>query len=127
MIRFLFLYILFLLFNCSSFGSIPTKSNSNPSHDTGCSEVKGPSWFLCMEKLQATWQKIESSKATITILSKDREGKYVHLKKRICWSEYFCRDFEEIVYAPTFFQRLKVTLSTVLISVCIGFLIGISF
>ncbi|AAN48981.1 hypothetical protein LEP1GSC145_1355 [Leptospira interrogans serovar Djasiman str. LT1649] len=81
MIRFLFLYILFLLFNCSSFGSIPTKSNLNPSHDTGCSEVKEPSWFLCMEKLQATWQKIESSKATITILSKDREGKYVRLKK----------------------------------------------
>ncbi|EMJ36157.1 hypothetical protein LEP1GSC079_0050, partial [Leptospira interrogans str. FPW1039] len=89
--------------------------------------VKGSSWFLCLEKLHSNWQKIESSKATVTVLSKDREGEYVRLKKRICWSEYFCRDFEEVVYAPTFFQRLKVTLSTVLISVCIGFLIGISF
>ncbi|EMO66422.1 hypothetical protein LEP1GSC132_2468 [Leptospira kirschneri str. 200803703] len=124
--RFLFLYILFL-FNCSTFGSVPLDSNLNPSRDSGCSESKGPSWFLCLEKLHTHWQKIESSKATVTILSKDREGEYVRLKKRICWSEYFCRDFEEVVYAPTFFQRLKVTLSTVLISVCIGFLIGISF
>lgn len=124
--RFLFLYILFL-FNCSTFGSVPLDSNLNPSHNSGCSEVKGSSWFLCLEKLHSNWQKIESSKATVTILSKDREGEYVRLKKRICWSEYFCRDFEEVVYAPTFFQRLKVTLSTVLISVCIGFLIGISF
>ncbi|EKR55186.1 hypothetical protein [Leptospira interrogans] len=125
--RFLFLYILFLLCNCSTFGSVPTQTNLNPSHDTGCSEVKGSSWFLCLEKLHSNWQKIESSKATVTILSKNREGEYVRLKKRICWSEYFCRDFEEVIYAPTFFQRLKVTLSTVLISVCIGFLIGISF
>ncbi|EKO33194.1 hypothetical protein LEP1GSC168_0142 [Leptospira santarosai str. HAI134] len=24
-------------------------------------EIKGPAWFLCLEKLQSTWQKIESS------------------------------------------------------------------
>lgn len=80
-----------------------------------------------MEKLQATWQIIESSKAIVTILSKDREGEYLRLKKRICWSEFFCREFEEVIYSPIFFQRLKVTLSTILISVCIGLLIGISF
>ncbi|EMO29832.1 hypothetical protein LEP1GSC170_6127 [Leptospira interrogans serovar Bataviae str. HAI135] len=34
-----------------------------------------------MEKLQATWQIIESSKAIVTILSKDREGEYLRLKK----------------------------------------------
>ncbi|AXR66616.1 hypothetical protein [Leptospira mayottensis] len=120
------LSILFL-FNCSTFGSVPLQSNLNPSRDTGCSELKGASWFLCLEKLHTNWQKIESSKATVTILSKVRDGEYVRLKKRICWSEFFCRDFEEAVYAPTFFQRLKVTLSTVLISVCIGFLFGIFF
>lgn len=86
--RFLFLYILFL-FNCSTFGSVPTQTNLNPSHDTGCSEVNGPSWFLCLEKLHANWQKIESSQAIVTILSKDREGEYLRLKKRICWSEFF--------------------------------------
>ncbi|EMO40167.1 hypothetical protein LEP1GSC186_4826 [Leptospira noguchii serovar Autumnalis str. ZUN142] len=80
-----------------------------------------------MEKLQATWQIIESSKAIVTILSKDREGEYLRLKKRICWSEFSCREFEEVIYSPIFFQRLKVTLSTILISVCIGLLIGISF
>ncbi|UOG50827.1 hypothetical protein [Leptospira noguchii] len=125
--RFLFLYILFLFSNCASFGSIPLESNFNSTRDTGCSELKGPSWFLCLEKLHATWQKIESSQATVTILSKEREGEYLRLKKRICWSEFFCRDFEEVTYSPTFFQKLKVTLSTILISVCIGFLIGISF
>ncbi|EMO90037.1 hypothetical protein LEP1GSC024_2289 [Leptospira noguchii str. 2001034031] len=56
-----------------------------------------------------------------------KKGKYLRLKKRICWSEFFCREFEEVTYSPTFFQRLKVTLSTILISVCIGLLIGISF
>ncbi|EMS86191.1 hypothetical protein [Leptospira noguchii] len=121
-----FLYILFL-FNCSTFGSVSTQTNLNPSHDTGCSEFKGPSWFLCLEKLHANWQKIESSQATVTILSKEREGEYLRLKKRICWSEFFCREFEEVTYSPTFFQRLKVTLSTILISICIGLLIGISF
>ncbi|EMS83831.1 hypothetical protein [Leptospira noguchii] len=121
-----FLYILFL-FNCSTFGSVSTQTNLNPSHDTGCSEFKGPSWFLCLEKLHANWQKIESSQATVTNLSKEREGDYLRLKKRICWTEFFCRDFEEVAYSPTFFQKLKVTLSTILISVCIGFLIGISF
>ncbi|EMO27456.1 hypothetical protein LEP1GSC170_2384, partial [Leptospira interrogans serovar Bataviae str. HAI135] len=38
-----------ILFNCSTFGSVSTQTNLNPSHDTGCSEFKGPSWFLCLE------------------------------------------------------------------------------
>ncbi|EKR90071.1 hypothetical protein LEP1GSC163_3226 [Leptospira santarosai str. CBC379] len=30
-------------------------------------EIKGPAWFLCLEKLQSIWQKIESSQASVPI------------------------------------------------------------
>ncbi|EMO30199.1 hypothetical protein LEP1GSC170_3951 [Leptospira interrogans serovar Bataviae str. HAI135] len=121
-----FLYILFL-FNCSTFGSVSTQTNLNPSHDTGCSEFKGPSWFLCLEKLHANWQKIESSQATVTILSKEREGEYLRLKKESVGLSFFVVNSRKSLTLLHFFQRLKVTLSTILISICIGLLIGISF
>lgn len=122
--RFVFLFCFFLTFNCASIQN--STPNSLPSRSSGCSEYTGSSWFLCLEKLHARWEKIESSNASITILSETREGEFIRRKKRICWSPFFCRDLEERIHSPSFFQSLKKTLSTVLISVCIGILIGMS-
>lgn len=124
---FFIFFSLILSLNCSTASNLKVNQGPEPSRELGCSKFKGNNWFRCLENQHKRWEKIESAGATVTVISETREGEYIRTKKRICWSEFFCREFEEVVYSPTFFQKLKVTLSTILISVCIGFLIGISF
>lgn len=124
---FFIFFSLILSLNCSTASNLKVNQGPEPSRELGCSKFKGNNWFRCLENQHKRWEKIESAGATVTVISETREGEYIRTKKRICWTENFCREFEEVVYSPTFFQKLKVTLSTILISVCIGFLIGISF
>ncbi|TGM04875.1 hypothetical protein EHQ76_07480 [Leptospira barantonii] len=118
-------FIVFLLVNCRSIGNTQEVSGSEPTRSFGCSKFKGSEWFRCLEKLHERWEKIESSSAEITVLSESREGEYIRKKKRICWTEVFCHTYDQVVYSPSFLQRVKRLVEIAVPSFTIGILIGL--
>ncbi len=123
---FIFFLTGFIALNCSSFTKQQETFTPSPVRETGCAKFKGGLWFQCLEGLHARWEKIESSKAVVTLLSETREGEFIRKKKRICWSEYFCHTYDQVTYSPSYFQKVLGTLEIAIPSLAIGVLVGLS-
>lgn len=111
--------------NCSA-TTQPIVTGPQPTRERGCATFKGEAWFSCVRALHQRWETIESAQGVVEMISEDRDGDYIRRRKKICWSPYFCREFVEVTYSPSFWERTKRVGLIVIFSLLSGIVIGMT-